>query len=50
MSDTDEKRPEDEDVAEDTPEQAEDGAEVEGHTWVREADKASDPGKAYKAY
>jgi hypothetical protein len=48
MSDSDEKRLEDEDVAEAPPEQEDEGTEVEGHTWVREAGKVSDPGKAYK--
>jgi hypothetical protein len=45
MSDSDEKRPEDEEVAEAAPQQEDDGAEVEGHKWAHEASKVSDPGK-----
>jgi hypothetical protein len=49
MSDTDEKRAEDEEVVEAAPKEDE-GAEVEGHKWAHEASKVSEPGKVSKAY
>ena len=51
MSDKDEKRPEEEEVAEAAAEQSEEGSDVEGHKWHHgTADKASEPDKASRAY
>ncbi len=50
MSDNDEKRPEEEEVAEATSEKTEDGPDVEGHKWHHGADRAAEPGKAARQY
>jgi hypothetical protein len=51
MSQPDEQRPEEEEVAEATSEQSDETPDVEGHQWPRlGAEAVADPGKAYKAY
>jgi len=49
MSQPDEQHLEDEDVAEATSEDHEEGAEVEGHIWLRDADsRVAEPSKTFK--
>jgi hypothetical protein len=48
MSQSDEQPVEEEDVVEATSEASEEGPDVEGHKWYREADKAAEPSKTFK--
>lgn len=47
MSQSDDQRPDEEEVAEATSEKTDEGPEVEGHKLPHGAEKLAEPGKAY---